>query len=79
MRRWPRVQSVLPAPLQEFDGASRGNPGPAGAGAVLLEDGSRTEVQAPGSLVTPPPPCRSRQLVVDPAVVIVGHVSSSNA
>lgn len=32
----------------EFDGASRGNPGLAGAGAVLMEDASRQEV---GSLV----------------------------
>jgi hypothetical protein len=30
--------------LQEFDGASRGNPGLAGAGAAILEDESRQEV-----------------------------------
>lgn len=34
------------AVLQEFDGASRGNPGLAGAGAVLMEDETRKEVQA---------------------------------
>ena len=32
--------------LQEFDGASRGNPGPAGAGAAILEDESRQEVSS---------------------------------
>jgi probable phosphoglycerate mutase len=30
--------------MQEFDGGARGNPGPAGAGAVLLHDASGAEV-----------------------------------
>ena len=30
--------------LQEFDGASRGNPGPAGAGATLLEGSVGSQV-----------------------------------
>ena len=38
--------------MQEFDGASRGNPGPAGAGAALLEgtDGSQVcmSIMLPG-------------------------------
>lgn len=32
--------------VQEFDGASRGNPGPAGAGAALLESTDGSQVSA---------------------------------
>jgi len=30
--------SAVPAGVQEFDGGSRGNPGPAGYGSVLRDD-----------------------------------------
>ena len=41
---WHLLHSQLFLCVQEFDGAARGNPGPAGAGAALFDDSRDMQV-----------------------------------